>query len=96
MTFDFHQCGGCRTCEIACSYKCTGSFNHHLSAVRVVENPWGYQIVFSEGELPGGCICDGCKDLETPMCVEYCHDPEEMTGLIERFLSRSKEAVGVE
>jgi Fe-S-cluster-containing hydrogenase component 2 len=88
MIFPFDKCGGCRTCEIACSFKFNGVFNHFLSAMQVVEQSDGYSLLFSEGELPGGFVCDGCKGLDTPMCVEYCNDQEELKEIIQSFLDR--------
>lgn len=36
MDFAMDLCGGCTTCEIACSYKHLGEFNNQFSSIEIV------------------------------------------------------------
>lgn len=94
MLFKLENCGGCKTCEIACSYKLTGEFNHRVAGIEIVERKDGpgYDVrllVKPEGER---LACDGCQDLEEPYCLKYCHQRDGLKKIIERFIEiRQKE-----
>lgn len=95
MVFAFDECGACKTCEIACSYRFTGEFNHKLSALEVIDNPEGDGFAVDLNETPGRngrFVCDGCKDAEEPFCLRYCHKREELRQIIEEY--RKKERSG--
>ena len=89
VIFEMKDCGGCRTCELVCGFHHTGVFNPKASSLRVIsrtdENP-GYFIriqLFDSGEIFG---CDGCADLSIPLCVDYCHQDEELLDMIRRTM----------
>lgn len=88
MLFTFEKCGGCHTCEIACSFKCNQSFNHHESLMRIVPDGDGFKIRFVEPGEVGSAVCDGCAGLEEPMCATYCHDPERMKEIVAEYLAQ--------
>ena len=73
-SFDMPLCGGCRTCEMACSFHHKEEFNPAISSIRILnqegEIPFRVWLV-REGEEQGiaGVSCDGCKDLEEPLCL---------------------------
>ena len=96
MLFEFKNCGGCKTCEIACSYRFSGAFNHHMSAVKVVEKRGqaGFAVDINDEQGAVRFACDGCADLEAPMCAEYCHDPEEFVKLIGEFVRLKQGGAG--
>jgi Fe-S-cluster-containing hydrogenase component 2 len=89
MVFEMPSCGGCRTCEIACSYKHTGEFAPFVSSLKILdrEDGDGYDVFLSEGAAPEGLSCDGCQERDIPLCVEYCHEPDDLTKIIFDFLA---------
>lgn len=96
MKFDLTDCGGCRTCKLACSYKLTGGFSFDSSALDIIEKtdgPGRYVILTGKGD-ESHFICDGCKDLIEPMCMQYCHIKDELRECIEEFLSSEDEGGG--
>jgi len=88
MKFDMPECGGCRTCELACSFRHTGAFSYAASSLRVLEKDdrHGYTL-----ELLGVCqgerfACDGCVELDTAACVLHCREAERLEEIIQRFV----------
>ena len=89
MIFDMSVCGGCRTCEIACSYHHTGEFNPSISSLKVLdkEDGAGYNVLLLERDDAKGRACDGCQELEEPLCMEYCKEKEELEKMIKELLN---------
>ena len=87
MIIEMATCGACRTCEMVCSYHHTGEFNPHRSSLKIVENPEGpgFLVRLLEETCPEGLACDGCLDLETPLCLEYCREAEDLKAILARF-----------
>ncbi|WP_133628875.1 4Fe-4S dicluster domain-containing protein [Fonticella tunisiensis] len=72
------KCTGCRTCEVACSFRKTDSFNPQNSAVTV------YQ--YDEAAISIPVMCMQCED---PKCMKVCttgaiYKDENDTVLIDR------------
>lgn len=91
MLFDMPTCGACRTCEIACSFHHTGEFRPSVSSIKILdkENSEGHFILLVERDDGQGIACDGCQDLEEPLCVEYCKEKEELGKIIKEFLEKA-------
>lgn len=87
MLFKLEGCGGCRTCEIACSFKLTGEFNHQAAGIEIVEqeNGVGFDVRLLDHPEGTRLACDGCKDLKEPFCLSYCHQRIELQRIIEEF-----------
>lgn len=86
MIFEMDDCGGCRTCEMACGFHHTGAFNPSHSSLHVIdrtdEKP-GFLVEIvtcSGGEIP---TCDGCKGMDQAHCVYYCHKGEKLAIMIQ-------------
>lgn len=90
MVFDMPSCGGCRTCELACSYHHTGKFNYAFSSIRVIdkENEEGFQIELIEERDGERYACDACKGLKTPACVEYCKESDALLKMIDLLTTK--------
>lgn len=90
MIFEMPDCGGCRTCELACGYHHTGLFNPNNSSLHIInrnDDKPGYfvEILLSDkGDFFG---CDGCLELETPMCVSYCHQDEDLLEMVKAVIA---------
>ncbi len=92
MVFDMPTCGGCRTCEIACSFHHRGEFNPSISSIRILEKASGPGFIVMLVEQGEGLeiACDLCKGLEIPLCMEYCGEKEELEKMLKE-LKRKKE-----
>lgn len=90
MDFEMNECGGCQTCEIACSYKHTGEFSHRVSSIEIIEleDKPGYKVRIAHEPDGERFQCDGCQDIEgEPLCVQFCPKKEELMEIIEKFIS---------
>ena len=88
MTFDMPSCGGCRTCEMACSFHHRGEFIPAISSIEILErlNEPGFLVVLHEKGEVKAMACDGCKGLAIPMCLEYCEKREDLEKILTEFL----------
>ena len=84
------SCGGCKTCEIACSFKHTGEFKPSVSSIRIQdkEDGLGFCVFLSDGESKTGLTCDGCVELDKPLCIQYCEKAEDLKEIIDAFLKQ--------
>jgi len=90
MKFDMSACGGCRTCEIACSFHHSGEFNPSISSIKILdkEDGAGYSVLLLEEDSEEGRACDGCQGIEEPLCMEYCKEKEELKEMIDTLMSK--------
>jgi len=88
MQFQMPSCGGCRTCEMACSFHHRGEFVPSVSSLKVLDNRSepGYSVLIVEETDGQSLACDGCKDQELPLCIEYCRESEDLKKIIDEFL----------
>ena len=88
MIFEMPTCGGCRTCEMACSFKHKGEFIPSVSSIKILdkENGPGYRVELLEKEQGQNLACDGCKELEYPLCLDYCQKTDELETILKSFL----------
>jgi Fe-S-cluster-containing dehydrogenase component len=92
--FDMPVCGGCRTCEIACSFHHREEFNPAISSIKILsqEGKISYRVWLVRGEedrtmeIP----CDGCEDLEEPLCLQFCRKKEELKKILEEFRNSNR------
>jgi ferredoxin len=66
----FRKCDGCSDCELACSFRATGTFWRPASAIRIRKPPAGvtarYRIQVDAES------CDLCAGEEIPQCQVVC------------------------
>ena len=94
MIFEMPSCGGCRTCEIACSFKHTTEFIPSISSIKILdkqEEP-GFLVFLAEEKTGQNLPCDGCKGLEVPLCMEYCRRSEDLGRILEKFAQKRNES----
>ena len=86
MIFDLSSREGCRTCEMACSFKQKGEFNPSVSAIKIFDkkNGVGYSLSLAEKKDGGGLSCMGCKE-----CVQVCPVSEDLEKVIEEFKKKT-------
>ena len=74
LTFETTGCGGCRTCEIACSYHHKKVFSPSLSSIEVIDRPEepGFAVSFYVANANGHLACDLCEGEDEPLCLKYC------------------------
>lgn len=89
MIFDLSSCEGCRTCEMACSFKHKGEFLPSISAIKILEkkNGVGYFISLAEKNDGGNLSCIGCRE-----CVQVCPVSEDLEKVIEEFKKKTGKA----
>jgi Fe-S-cluster-containing dehydrogenase component len=87
MEFNMPSCGGCRTCEMACSYHHRGEFAPALSSLKIQEKAEGpgYLVLLKKMADEAGPACDGCQGLKTPLCVEYCREADDLKEILREF-----------
>ena len=88
MIFDMPSCGGCRTCEMACSFKHKGEFIPEASSIKILEKEKGIGFLVSLQETTIGDTvgCDGCEGLNLPLCIQYCKKKEELENILKEFI----------
>jgi len=92
MLFDMPTCGGCRTCEIACSYHHVGEFAPSISSIKILNKAdgVGYHVLILEEDSESGKACDGCVGLDVPYCVEVCKQEEELKEMLRQIPKKVK------
>jgi len=95
MKFNMPTCGGCRTCEIACSFRHTGEFTPAVSSIKILDkgNEPGFVVSLFEEDKGLNRACDGCKELEVPLCMQYCRERDELEKILEEFMKKAKKEV---
>jgi Fe-S-cluster-containing hydrogenase component 2 len=94
MILNMPSCGGCRTCEMACSFKHSGEFVPSISSIKIInkENGVGHSIHLFERKDERTMPCDGCVELETPLCVLHCIKGEDLKKILKQFMRKRKRA----
>jgi Fe-S-cluster-containing hydrogenase component 2 len=87
MKFDMPTCGGCRTCELVCSYHHLGAFVPAASSMKILEKKEGsgYLVSLKEEADTSGPACDGCEGLDVPWCLEYCREMDDLYKILQEF-----------
>jgi len=87
------SCGGCGTCELACSYHHSGKFGPSASSliIKEKEDSRGYIIEFLEKKTDDRFACDGCKGIEEPLCLEWCKKKDDLKKYLSDFLKKIKQ-----
>jgi Fe-S-cluster-containing hydrogenase component 2 len=90
VIFDMPSCGGCRTCEMACSFKHEEAFVPSRSSIKILDKKDGPGFLVFLVEESGGqeVACDGCLEFGVPLCIQYCRESEELKRIIKEFLER--------
>ena len=87
IIFDMSSCGGCRTCELACSFHHTKEFIPSVSSLKVLdreEGP-GYRVLLVTESGGESFACDGCKGLDVPLCMEYSKEMDDLGKILLGF-----------
>ncbi|NQT66560.1 MAG: hypothetical protein HQ569_03150 [Actinobacteria bacterium] len=85
IIFDMPECGGCRTCEIACSFHHRGDFSPLNSSLKILDKKdrKGFNVLIINKSSKNNPVCDGCIDIDTPLCVQFCNEKEKLQEMIE-------------
>lgn len=94
MRFDMPSCGGCRTCEMACSFHHRGEFVPTVSSLVILdkENAPGCDVVIVDRPDDQRVACDGCEKLDMPLCVEHCKESDDLWKILQVFLEKRSES----
>ena len=87
MKQDMPSCGGCRTCEMACSFHHTGEYNPSVSSIKIQEKESGagYFVLLIEKSGPEGFACDQCRGLARPLCIKVCREENDLADILKKF-----------
>ena len=87
MLFEMASCGGCRTCEMACSFHHKGEFIPAVSSIKILdkEKAAGFDVYFADSSDANHMGCDGCRGLNVPLCVEYCTKSKDLENILKEF-----------
>ena len=87
ILFDMPSCGGCRTCELACSFHHTQEFIPSASSLKVLDKEGGpgYQVLLVHESFGESIPCDHCKSLDVPLCMEYCKEADDLGKILLSF-----------
>lgn len=87
MKFDMSSCGGCRTCEMACSFHHTGKFMPSVSSLVIVdkEDGPGCEVMLIRESDGTRMACDGCDGLDVPLCMDYCREIDDLGEILFEF-----------
>lgn len=94
MKFDMPNCGGCRTCEIACSFHHNEEFNPATSSIKILDktNEPGFIVLLVEERDHESMACDLCEGIEIPLCMQYCREKDELSKMLDE-LKQKKETI---
>ena len=92
MIFDMPSCGGCRTCEMACSFKHKAEFIPAVSSLKILqkENGPGFIVSLADDNDGQRMACDGCKETAVPLCMQYCEKSEALEIILNQFHEKRK------
>lgn len=95
MKFEMENCGGCRTCELACSFHLSGEFGFEKSALKIIpkESGDGYFVKIVD-DVNEPYHCDACIGLEKPVCVQFCHHQDQLQEYIDQIKKQQYERRG--
>jgi len=87
MEQDMPSCGGCRTCEMACSFHHTGEYNPSVSSIKILEKDSGagFLVLLLEDKGTDGFACDRCQGLDTPLCLQVCREEDDLARILEKL-----------
>jgi len=90
MKYNMLNCGGCRSCELACSFHHTGKFEPSVSSLIVIdkEDLRGFTIELLEKSEDDRFACDGCEGLEEPLCIEWCKQKDDLEKYLADFMKK--------
>jgi Fe-S-cluster-containing hydrogenase component 2 len=81
------SCGGCRTCEMACSFHHTETFTPELSSIKIFEKKDfpGFRVWIVENGDEKGTPCDGCENRGVPLCMQHCKRSEDLGMILRKY-----------
>jgi len=92
MIFEMPTCGGCRTCEMACSFRHKGEFIPSVSSIKIIEKKGepGYVVSIAESHDGETMACDCFEKQHLPLCIENCIKSKDLTKILKKFVEIKK------
>jgi hypothetical protein len=77
---------------MGCSFKHKGEFIPSISSIKILDkkNETGFLVQLLEENGDQGLACDGCKELEVPLCIQYCEKREDLETILKEFLEKKR------
>jgi len=94
FVYNMFSCGGCRTCEMACSYRENKTFSFDGSCIRILEADQGkgYSVSFihPKGYEENPCLL--ClNEQKEPLCIQFCNEPQELADILKEYVKEIEE-----
>lgn len=73
---------------MACSFKHKGAFAPSISSIKILDkedDEPGFIVLLVERGEAGNIACDGCKDLDVPLCMQFCKRSEDLEKILKEF-----------
>lgn len=90
MIFEMPMCGGCRTCEMACSFKHKGEFIPSISSIKIIDKIGepGYVVSIAECHDGETMACDCFAKQHLPLCIEHCIKSKDLGKIFKDFVEK--------
>lgn len=77
---------------MVCSFHHKGEFIPSLSSIKILnkENEAGFRVLLVEKGDERSLACDGCRELDVPLCMQYCKENEDLEKILREFLEQTK------
>jgi hypothetical protein len=81
---------------MACSFHHKGEFIPSLSSIKILDkgNEAGFRVFLVEKGDGRSLACDGCRELDIPLCMQYCKESEDLEKILREFLKEAKPGKG--
>jgi hypothetical protein len=75
---------------MACSFHHRGEFVPTVSSLVIVDKASapGCDVLIMDRPDDQRAACDGCENLEIPLCVEHCKESDDLWQILQAFLEK--------
>jgi hypothetical protein len=73
---------------MACSYKHKEEFAPSISSLKIIDktaDSMGFLVMILEKDGDLGRACDGCEELDIPLCMQFCNKYDDLKDILNRF-----------
>jgi hypothetical protein len=83
---------------MACSFHHKEEFIPSRSSIKVLdkENEPGFLVFLTKNSDGQSIACDGCKELDIPLCVQYCKEGDDLEKIVKEFMKKVKPKRGAQ
>lgn len=77
---------------MACSFHHKEEFIPSLSSIKILDkgNEAGFHVLLVEKGDGRNLACDGCRELDVPLCMQYCKESDDLEKILRELLEKTK------